>query len=62
MSHSLDVSRLQEVFDGLESDDAVRKMTSWEVDFVQSVVAQWKNRGTLSDKQLEILERIWEKV
>ncbi len=38
------------------------KLTSWEKDFVESITDQWERRRSLSDKQKEILGRIWEKV
>lgn len=34
-------------------------LTKWESDFIESVDEQFKTRGTLSDKQVEILERIY---
>lgn len=34
----------------------------WEANFVESVSTQFKDRGKLSDKQCEILERIYDKV
>jgi hypothetical protein len=42
-------------------DDAqvTRRLTAWEVDFVESVVAQWSRTKQLTDKQFETLERIY---
>ncbi len=34
-------------------------LTEWEEEFVESTAAQFARRGTLSDKQVEILERIY---
>ena len=36
-----------------------RKLTSWEIDFVESVSEQINANGTLSERQEEILERIY---
>lgn len=35
------------------------KLTQWEQDFVESVSDQFDRRGTLTDKQFEVLERIY---
>lgn len=34
-------------------------VTKWESDFVTSIAEQLEERGVLSDKQTEILERIY---
>lgn len=34
-------------------------LTKWEEDFVESIKEQFEKRGSLSEKQLEILERIY---
>lgn len=36
-----------------------RGLTEWEENFVESVSRQFDKKGTLSDKQIEILERIY---
>jgi hypothetical protein len=36
-------------------------LTSWEQDFIQSIAGQFDRKGDLSDKQCEILERIYDK-
>ena len=61
MPHTLDVRRLAEIFEAIEDDD-YRHMTSWECDFFDSIRDQWKAGRALSDKQLEILERIYIKI
>ena len=38
------------------------KMTDWEVDFIASISDQLDAGRDLSERQMEILERIWEKV
>ena len=37
----------------------IKDLTKWEDDFVSSLNNQFDTRGTLSDKQFEILERIY---
>jgi hypothetical protein len=37
-------------------------LTKWESDFIFSIDEQFESKGTLSDKQCEILERIYDKV
>jgi hypothetical protein len=34
-------------------------LTKWEEDFMEFLTEQFKNRGSVSDKQEEILERIY---
>jgi len=36
-----------------------KELTKWEEDFLGSIGEQFKSRGTLSEKQTEILERIY---
>jgi len=36
-----------------------RNLTPWEADFIESIEEQWKERGSLSERQEEILERIY---
>lgn len=61
MPHSLDTRRLAEIFEGIKSHD-VSAFSTWEIDFIESVESQWKAGRSLSEKQLEVLERIWMKV
>lgn len=35
------------------------KLSKWELDFVESLSEQLERRGTLSERQQEILERIY---
>lgn len=37
-------------------------LTKWEQDFIDSINDQFESKGNLSDKQCEILERIYDKV
>lgn len=36
--------------------------SDWEKEFIESLWDQFRRRKILSDKQIEILERIWDKV
>lgn len=36
-----------------------RGLSKWEGDFVESVAEQFEERGSISDRQEEILERIY---
>jgi uncharacterized membrane-anchored protein len=36
-----------------------QELTKWEEDFIESVTDQFERRGTLSDRQAEILEKIY---
>lgn len=38
------------------------KMSAWECDFIESIKDQLVMNGKLSDKQMSILNNIWEKV
>ncbi len=48
---------IQHMFDELNAP--VKELTDWEYNFLASISDQFSNRGTLSDKQFEILERIY---
>lgn len=37
-------------------------ITKWEKDFVESVQEQFIEKGSLSEKQEQTLERIWDKI
>lgn len=34
-------------------------LTAWELDFLSSVTTQFEQRGTLTDKQFTVLEKIY---
>jgi len=36
-----------------------KALTKWEENFLESISEQYQTRGTLSDRQLEILDRIY---
>ena len=40
-------------------NDYGRNLTKWEEDFMESITEQFKTRNWISDKQEEILERIY---
>jgi hypothetical protein len=44
----------------LELETPVKTLTKWEEGFVMSVSDQFDSRGTLSDKQFEVLSKIYE--
>lgn len=37
-------------------------LTSWEEEFIESINDQYKFKGYLTDKQIEALEKIWDKI
>jgi hypothetical protein len=45
------------MLDGL--DTPAKELTKWETDFVASITEQFETRKSLSDRQFEILERIY---
>ena len=60
MSHTLDITRLEEIFEGLEEHDM--KFTQWERTFIESVHEQYQRLGKLSERQCELLEQLWLRV
>lgn len=38
------------------------KLTPWETEFVNSVYAQWKRKGSFSERQSDVLRDIFERV
>jgi hypothetical protein len=40
-------------------NDEGRGLTKWEEDFMDSLTEQFEERGSISDRQEEILERIY---
>ena len=47
------------ISDWIEQCQASRKLTKWEADFIDSIAEQFDARGSISDRQEEILERIY---
>lgn len=55
--------------DGAELDEMLgdimhreSKLSDWEKTFIQSITEQYQRKGELSEKQLAIVEKIWNKV
>lgn len=40
-------------------DTPSQELTKWEENFLESINEQFQSRGTLSERQFEILERIY---
>ena len=51
--------QLQDFIDAIREHASGSGLTSWESDFVDSVEDQLQARGRLSDRQIEILDRIY---
>lgn len=60
MAHTLDVSKLEEVFEGLMDNND--KLTTWECDRLDEWFGQWKRGKELTERQLEVLEQMWLKI
>lgn len=60
MAHTLDVNRLGEVFEALRENQ--HKLNTWECDRLEEWERQWENGRPLSEKQLECLERMYQRV
>jgi len=64
MPHTLDENRLDVVFEALKEN--AHKLSTWEVDRLEEWEPMWERRGKkpgiFSDKQLECLERMYQKV
>jgi len=43
-----------------ELESPSKELTSWELGFLESVGDQLETRGSMTDKQMEILKRIYE--
>lgn len=50
---------IQEFLDKIRDQPNEEKLTSWEIDFIESLTKQFEKKGSLSDKQFLILERIY---
>ena len=42
-----------------ELENPYKPLTNWEADFLVSIGNQFQERGTLTDKQFDVLERIY---
>ena len=52
----LQIAAMLEHVDGYFNDS---RITEWERNFIESISEQFDNHGDVSDKQVEILERIY---
>lgn len=57
MSHTLDLKRLNEVFDCI--NDNTERLNNWERNFVANIYDQWGRGVVLSDATLVKLEEIY---
>jgi hypothetical protein len=48
---------VEHMLEGLERP--VKELTKWELGFVESITEQWTAREWISDRQMEILEKIY---
>lgn len=46
------------ILDGLSTET---RLTAWEKNFVESLTDQWSGRRSLSEKQKEVLGKLWDK-
>ena len=46
------------ILSGLEDE---RRLSEWERNFIESISDQWNRNRRLSDKQKEVLGKIWDK-
>jgi hypothetical protein len=45
-----------------DCENRSEKLSDWELNFIDSISQQLVVTGSLSEKQIEILDRIWNKV
>ena len=45
-----------------DSEKRESKLTEWEATFIDSLSSQYIKRGSLSEKQCDIPEKIWDRV
>lgn len=45
-----------------DCENRSEKLSDWELQFIDSISQQLSKTGSLSSKQLETLDKIWEKV
>lgn len=58
MPSTIDPKRVLEVIESIRNSDKFDKLTSWEMDFLETVEDAYKLYGGLSEKRLEVLEQI----
>jgi uncharacterized protein (UPF0305 family) len=42
--------------------DKINELSKWETDFILSIETQYETKGNLTDRQCEILEKIYDKL
>jgi hypothetical protein len=45
-----------------DCEQRCNQLTEWETTFIDSVGVQLANTASISPKQIEVLERVWERV
>jgi len=60
MAHTLDVSKLPQIFEELR--DNLHKLNSWECDRLEEWEVLYERKGKLSDAQIECIEQMYMKV
>lgn len=60
MPHTLDVSKLPQIFEELREKQ--HKLNSWECDRLEEWEPEYERKGTLSDAKLACIERMYLKV
>ena len=57
------LSEYKEMIDDcLKTKSREDRLTEWEAEFLDSIETQMVSKNTISQKQIDVLERIWEKV
>ena len=57
---SLEPDEVEDVLEALRTH-FVERLSPWEYDFLESVSRQWEEKGSLTDKQREKLDQIFER-
>jgi hypothetical protein len=63
-----DNAKLTEMIEDCESVRHIEKekggpnFNKWELDFLDSIIEQYEEKCWLSEKQIEILEKMWDKI
>lgn len=50
------------IFGIMNNPEFLESLNKWEYDFMESIAEQFDKKGNLSDKQCEILEKIFDKM
>jgi hypothetical protein len=58
--HTIDTSKLEQIFNGLFDNND--KLTAWECDRLQEWHGMWSRGKELTERQLEVLEQMWNKI